>query len=121
MNFKEVIRKEIVEKISQSLDIVYRGKKTSLEKDMESRPLDASENSEDFEDHYFSDEEDELGFKKETIDVQKSQGVGTGTMKRKGTMKQESGLAKFTKSVVDFFFESKQATHLDSAFKYYGN
>ena len=83
MNFKETIRKEIVEKISTALDIVYsNAKSTKLYKDFDKvseEDLDQN-NVDDFQDEYFSDEEAPEGYSPDAKVVQSN--MGKGTLKR---------------------------------------
>ena len=64
MNFKETIRKGIVEKISAALDIVYtNSKSTKLYQDFDRASEDDLDGkAEEFQDEYFSDEDQPEGY-----------------------------------------------------------
>lgn len=118
-NFKEVIRQNIVQKISSSLDIVYSKPEAPV---MQRDPEEQKDDESEFEEHFFSDEE---GYDPEQDQTEKQQlesSQGTGTVRHQTTLrKDQKGFGTKVKGMIDYFFDSSNVEEkVDSTFKYYG-
>ncbi len=129
MNFKETISKEIVNKISSSLDVIYKNApRTALigdQRTFEKRDLDDEEKGmpDDFGEEVFFDSDDDDGPAKAKDKGRSMSNKGTANFERKTTETAEKrGLLAKMKGCVDFIFDrSEVKERTDSTYNTYGN